>query len=235
MDNYCVHCRGTTGTGGLLHEWWCPNGLGASSVRIYGNTDWFDRHVSTDRIRQLESDLSEARRQLAEWQEAGERVMAEKCPSDEKHCTCVPLLRRQLAALQDVNDATCASYMLDVSNLESRLAEAKEQLHDMDRRLVKALNERDEMECEADRWLKAEMRMVEEANKWHNQWNESNEKLSAAQRDLAEARKIVWLLIRFARSFWLNSTHPAIRATGEHNPGVAYYRLPRWLRKEIER
>ena len=38
-----------------------------------------------------------AEKELADWKQNAKDVMAERCP-DEKHCTCVPLLRRELAA-----------------------------------------------------------------------------------------------------------------------------------------
>ena len=44
----------------------------------------------------------EAEEQLAEIQETTRRVMTEECAPDEKHCTCVPILRTQLAEQQRV-------------------------------------------------------------------------------------------------------------------------------------
>jgi hypothetical protein len=39
----------------------------------------------------------QAEAELADWKECAERCASEKCPPDEQHCTCVPLLRHQLA------------------------------------------------------------------------------------------------------------------------------------------
>ena len=35
--------------------------------------------------------------ELDDWLEGAKRVMSEDCPTDEKHCACVPTLRRELA------------------------------------------------------------------------------------------------------------------------------------------
>lgn len=42
--------------------------------------------------------------QCQEMQDTFNRIMAEKCPPDEKHCTCVPILMQKMAETQRVND-----------------------------------------------------------------------------------------------------------------------------------
>lgn len=44
--------------------------------------------------------LDEAEAELADWREASRKVLDDKCPSDEHHCTCVPLLRKRIAELE---------------------------------------------------------------------------------------------------------------------------------------
>lgn len=43
--------------------------------------------------------VSDPYRELYEWREQYKRVMEERCPSDEHHCTCVPALRAEVQAL----------------------------------------------------------------------------------------------------------------------------------------
>ena len=40
--------------------------------------------------------ISELEDQLAEYEEQYAMIMAEQCPTDEKHCACVPVLRAKL-------------------------------------------------------------------------------------------------------------------------------------------
>ena len=44
------------------------------------------------------------RNELAVITEQHVRVMSETCPTDERHCTCVPILRREIERLQGVRD-----------------------------------------------------------------------------------------------------------------------------------
>jgi hypothetical protein len=39
-------------------------------------------------------ELDEARQQIADFEATTRRIMDEQCPTDEKHCGCVPYLRR---------------------------------------------------------------------------------------------------------------------------------------------
>jgi len=125
-------------------------------------------------MRQLESDLSEA--------------------------------RRQLAALRDVDDALRASYMLDVSDLESQPKQSNDALSAAQKKLWNAESEVVLLRAERN----------------------------AAREQLAEARKIVWLLIELVRARNANASNPGIASTAMWY-AHAYGALPRWLRKEIER
>jgi len=68
-------------------------------------------------------------------------------------------------------------------------------------------------------------------------WNAESEVVllraerNAAREQLAEARKIVWLLIGLCRIVWRHHPETAMCIT----PGSLWHGLPRWLRKEIER
>jgi len=33
---------------------------------------------------------------LEDWERASKKVMSEQCPPDERHCTCVPFIRKRL-------------------------------------------------------------------------------------------------------------------------------------------
>jgi hypothetical protein len=37
---------------------------------------------------------------LEDWERASKKVMSEQCPPDERHCTCVPFLRKRLEAAE---------------------------------------------------------------------------------------------------------------------------------------
>ena len=47
--------------------------------------------------------------EVADWREQHRRVMDEDCPSDERHCTCVPVLRAENAALRARVDTLTAA------------------------------------------------------------------------------------------------------------------------------
>jgi len=51
----------------------------------------------------LDAERAEVERleaELADWRETQRSVMAEKCPTDERHCTCVPMLRKEIESLR---------------------------------------------------------------------------------------------------------------------------------------
>ena len=58
-------------------------------------------HVSDmDDLQCLNDELTRLREELEDLQESAKRAAGEMC-GDEKHCSCVPLLRRELAAAQE--------------------------------------------------------------------------------------------------------------------------------------
>ncbi len=50
----------------------------------------------TEYIKRLEKELED-------WRDSQRRIMSEVCPGDERHCTCVPPLRREVKALEKQN------------------------------------------------------------------------------------------------------------------------------------
>lgn len=54
-----------------------------------------------DQVLRVECDRLRA--EVADWRETQRSVIEEKCPTDEVHCTCVPMLRKELAELRHAN------------------------------------------------------------------------------------------------------------------------------------
>ena len=52
------------------------------------------------RIAELEAENAELRDVIGDYRNDASRVLDEKCPSDERHCGCVPILRDQLNKYQ---------------------------------------------------------------------------------------------------------------------------------------
>lgn len=46
------------------------------------------------------SELTELREWKADVEESHKRIMSERCPTDEVHCTCVPVLKAELTELK---------------------------------------------------------------------------------------------------------------------------------------
>ena len=53
------------------------------------------------KIERLQDENTNLRDELSVIAEEHRMVMSEKCPSDEMHCTCVPVLRREIARLRE--------------------------------------------------------------------------------------------------------------------------------------
>ena len=52
------------------------------------------------RVAELEAENAELRDVIADYRNDVSRVLDERCPSDERHCGCVPILREQLTKYQ---------------------------------------------------------------------------------------------------------------------------------------
>ena len=68
------------------------------------------------RCNDLEAENAALRENLNDIQEVHDRIMAEKCPGDEVHCTCVPVLRTELLKI-----ANALGSLKDVGRLPEAL------------------------------------------------------------------------------------------------------------------
>ena len=48
----------------------------------------------------LQSSVNQLEAELADWHETSKIVLSEKCAIDERHCPCVPFLRKRIAELE---------------------------------------------------------------------------------------------------------------------------------------
>ena len=81
-------------------------GLGAKAAR-YENDREYNAGLVIERdakIEKLTARIEELEAATESENEAFRRIMAEECPTDERHCTCVPLLRSRITELEHVND-----------------------------------------------------------------------------------------------------------------------------------
>ena len=56
--------------------------------------------ISPELAEEIVATLAARDAELADIREAHRKVMAEECPSDEHHCTCVPVLRAEIKRLR---------------------------------------------------------------------------------------------------------------------------------------
>lgn len=85
----------------------------------------------------LTDDLKAAREELADWREGAKRAAEEDC-GVEKHCTCVPALRRQLKeALVDAAEAhdEAKAARAEAERLTSQRRELSIRAHDAEHEL----------------------------------------------------------------------------------------------------
>jgi len=163
-----------------------------------------ERDAAWLKIMALESDLSEARRQLA----AVSQVCGDALGTAEEYRTAVG----------------CAEALAGYHAWLSEKPSAVQEEFDSPTELLY----RTAVDC-----LSASERDLAVAvDSWHNaacQYQETREKL-------AEARKIVWGLIAWARHVeYVLSGNGIQRCRDFHEPHEWWDALPRWLRKEIER
>jgi hypothetical protein len=57
-----------------------------------------------DMLEEANQRLEDKHQEEVEAQKLYTRIMEEKCPSDEVHCTCVPVLRKQILTLEQRNE-----------------------------------------------------------------------------------------------------------------------------------
>ena len=68
------------------------------------------------------TEIASLRAEVEDWRETQRSVMSETCPTDEKHCTCVPMLKKENASLR--------------KQLEETASEAKSKLEERDMSLA---------------------------------------------------------------------------------------------------
>lgn len=51
-------------------------------------------------IEALQAENTKLQERLADWEDTAKHVMSEECAPDEKHCTCVPVLRKEITKLR---------------------------------------------------------------------------------------------------------------------------------------
>jgi hypothetical protein len=78
-------------------------------LRVYSQDERMLSHRDFHRLAALarevvpeqQAEIERLREELADWREAAETAAGETC-GDEKHCTCVPLLRMEIERLRAV-------------------------------------------------------------------------------------------------------------------------------------
>jgi ribosomal protein L29 len=70
----------------------------------------------TEQVQTLKAENAELRTELAERDATYRRIIEERCPTDEQHCTCVPALRQEVARLR-----TALRYYADRNNWRTRI------------------------------------------------------------------------------------------------------------------
>jgi hypothetical protein len=96
------------------------------------DTLWIDEkmYVVDDEVavycEKLEDELAECREWIKDVEETHLMVMNEWCPSDEQHCTCVPVLRREIAELKASHRAGTETAIRIHAKQEKQIAELKQ-------------------------------------------------------------------------------------------------------------
>ena len=85
-----------------------------------------ERDELIDEIACLEQEVERLRETLDEITERHVRVMEERCPTDERHCTCVPMLRGEIERLQLENN----KLHTECGHLQADLAECRRLLQE---------------------------------------------------------------------------------------------------------
>lgn len=69
-----------------------------------------------ERLSQVEAENATLREELADWRDSAKRAAESSC-QDEQHCTCVPLLQRELATLKaQIPEIQTTAYAAGVSD-----------------------------------------------------------------------------------------------------------------------
>lgn len=82
-----------------------------------------------DKIKSLTKERDEARESLSDWENAALHVEADH--PDEKHCGCVPILRKLLTEAREKYDNLATEHMLVVNKLCEERNEAREVIREI--------------------------------------------------------------------------------------------------------
>ena len=102
-DNLCSWCEKTNDLdimvqGGLIHTV-CSNC--GSNGPILRSMDIRNAIIKLkSELTAMQAENERLKDELSAIAEVHKQVMEERCPSDEKHCTCVPVLRREIEQLK---------------------------------------------------------------------------------------------------------------------------------------
>lgn len=61
-----------------------------------------DIKILNEVCREKDKKIKELEFEVEDWRNSAKSVMSEDCPTDEKHCTCVPYLKKELSSLRAV-------------------------------------------------------------------------------------------------------------------------------------
>ena len=121
--------------------------------------DW----VAADFACKLERERDEAREKLADWENSAAHVEADY--PDEKHCACVPVLRKLLADARKERDEAMEQEKIHYDNFEAAKEQIKELIYIAERGIALA-----EIDFENDKFgvvseLRAELDQLKEGAK----------------------------------------------------------------------
>ena len=79
-----------------------PDALRRENERLQDEVTRMGEVIATDaaKIARLEAEVARLTADLNDRDEAHRRILAEECAPDERHCSCVPALRAEVARLR---------------------------------------------------------------------------------------------------------------------------------------
>ena len=80
------------------------------------------RWCPASEVEKLEASLARVTAERDDYRDSARKVLAEECPSDEQHCACVPVLRKENARLREK--------LKDLDEASARLVRTNERLRE---------------------------------------------------------------------------------------------------------
>jgi len=127
-----------------------------------------DAVVSHKACERLEAEVEQLRTYEADWRGSVSRIMAESCASNEVHCTCVPVLRKEVERLNKEILNWSELCTCEATDHKRELAEYRAIITKLGRRLGRVRKRRKRELAEGARhqqnveWLKDVMRKADE-------------------------------------------------------------------------